>query len=81
MKWKNCSVFIMFLVFGLAIGQSMDESVDLEEAASEEDLSVAESVGGGGGKGGAAGAKAAAAAGAAGAFAKGSMSPRDRSFL
>ena len=76
MKCKCSTVFILF-VFGLTIAQTLAEEDafdDLEGAASEEDLSVAESVGGGGGKGGAAAGKAGAAAGAVGAFAKGIIS-------
>lgn len=72
MKCKS-AVVLLCLVIGLAISESVAEvsEVDMDGAASEEDLSVAESVGGAGGKGGGAAGKAAAAGGAVGAFAKG----------
>jgi hypothetical protein len=72
MKWRSSVVFL-FLVFGLTVAQSVEDAFDsdLDDAASEQDLAVAESVGGGGGKGGGAAGKAAAAGGAVGAFAKG----------
>lgn len=66
-------MLILFLVFGVTLAQLSDQSLDLDGAASEEDLAVAESVGGGGGKGAAAAGKAAAAGGAVGAFAKGNV--------
>ena len=74
MKCKS-SLVILFLVFGLTIAQSVEDAFDsdLEEAASEQDLAVAESVGAGGGKGGGAAGKAAAAGGAVGGFAKGNV--------
>lgn len=55
MKTSHLVVFIA--LFGYAYSQfSNDENTfDLDDAASEEDLSVAETAGGGGGKGGAAG--------------------------
>lgn len=75
MKCKS-SLVILFLVFGLTVAQSEAEDAfdsDLDGAASEQDLAVAESVGAGGGKGGGAAGKAAAAAGAVGGFAKGNV--------
>lgn len=74
MKFKS-SLVIFCLVFGLAIAQSVEDAFesDLEEAASEQDLAVAETAGAGGGKGGAAAGKAAAAGGAVGGFAKGNI--------
>lgn len=54
---KTSHLLLFIALFGYAYAQYDESAFDLDDAASEEDLSVAETVGGGGGKGGAAGGK------------------------